>query len=88
MNVVKNDDGDITLESEDHSISFSWNRQVTPEDKQVESTNKMISDVMNTPRSKSLKFDDMEKMISKEKIFRIFTFINKYLNNNYINKYI
>ena len=80
MNVVKNDDGDITLESEDHSISFSWNRQVTPEDKQVESTNKMISDVMNTPRSKSLKFDDMEKMISKEKIFRIFTFINKYLN--------
>ena len=31
MRVVKNDDGDITLESEDHSISFSFNRIVTPE---------------------------------------------------------
>ena len=32
MNVSRDDNGDITLESEDHSISFSWNRQVTPED--------------------------------------------------------
>ena len=31
MRVVKNDDGDITLESEDHSISFSFNSIVTPE---------------------------------------------------------
>ena len=59
MNVVKNDDGDITLESEDHSISFSWNRQVTPEDKNVESTNRMISDVMATPRNKP-NMDDMD----------------------------
>ena len=42
MNVNKDDEGGITLESEDHSISFSWNRQITPEDKNVESTNKMM----------------------------------------------
>ena len=48
MNVSRDDNGDIKLDSQDHSISFSWNRQVTPEDKKTESTNKMISDVMNT----------------------------------------
>ena len=51
MNVSKDDDGGITLDSSDHSISFSWNWQITPEDQKVESTNKMISEVMNTPRS-------------------------------------
>ena len=55
MNVKKDDTGEIVLESEDHSISFSWNRQITPEDQKVESTNKMISDVMGTPRSGSKK---------------------------------
>ena len=40
MNVSRDDNGDIKLDSEDHSISFSWNRQITPEDKKVESTNK------------------------------------------------
>ena len=53
MNISRDDNSDIKLDSEDHSISFSWNRQVTPEDKKPESTNKMISDVMNTPRSGS-----------------------------------
>ena len=52
MNVSRDDNGDIKLDSEDHSISFSWSRQVTPEDKKTESTNKMISNVINTPRSK------------------------------------
>ena len=33
VNVSRDDNGEIVLESEDHSISFSWNRQVTPEDK-------------------------------------------------------
>ena len=51
MNLNKDDEGGIASESEDHSISFSWNRQITPEDQKVESTNKMISDVMGTPRS-------------------------------------
>ena len=65
MKVSRDDNGEIVFESEDHSISFSWNRQVTPEDKNVESTNKMISDVMNTPRSSStskqqLSLNDME----------------------------
>ena len=54
MNVKKDDDGEIVLESEDHSISLSFNRQITPEDKNKESTNQMITDVMgNTPRSSS-----------------------------------
>ena len=61
MNVSKDDEGGKTLESEDHSISMSWNRQVTPEDQKVESTNKMISDVMSTPRnSKKVHFTDMD----------------------------
>ena len=52
MNVSRDDNGDIKLDSEAHSISFSWNRQITPEDKDKESTNRMIADVMNsTPRS-------------------------------------
>ena len=51
MNVSRDDNGDITLESEDHSISFSWNRQITPEDQKVESTNRMITDVMKTQQS-------------------------------------
>ena len=51
MNVSKDDDGGITLDSTDHSISFSWNRQITPEDQKTESTNRMITDVMNTPRN-------------------------------------
>ena len=51
MSVNKDDEGGMTLDSQDHSISFSWNRQVTPEDQKTESTNKMITDVMGTPRN-------------------------------------
>ena len=60
INVVKGDDGDITLESEDHSISFSFNRIVTPETEDEKTRNKMISDVMGTPRRSKSRFDDME----------------------------
>ena len=62
MNVKKDDDGEIVLESEDHSISFSFNRQITPEDKNKEANrNRMISDVMSTPRSSNRKsIDDMD----------------------------
>jgi hypothetical protein len=62
MNVNKDDEGGITLESEDHSISFSWNRQITPEDKNVESTNKMIGDVMGTPRSNKKKQNSLNDL--------------------------
>ena len=58
MNVSRDDNGDIKLDSEDHSISFSWNRQITPEYEKVENTNKMISDVMSTPRSSGRKSMD------------------------------
>ena len=62
MNVKKDDDGEIVLESEDHSISFSFNRQITPEDKDKEANrNRMISDVMGTPRSSGRKsINDMD----------------------------
>ena len=60
MSVIKNDDGDITLESEDHSISFSWNRLVSPQSEDEKSRNQMITDVMNTPRHRNKTFDDME----------------------------
>ena len=52
MNVSRDDNGDI-----------SWNRQITPEDKDKESTNRMITDVMNsTPRSekKQSSIQDMD----------------------------
>ena len=62
MNISKNEDGDITLDSQDHSISFSWNRQITPEDKKTDSTNKMISDVMGTPRSNMKKQNSLNDM--------------------------
>ena len=53
MNVNKDDEGGITLDSEDHSISFSFNRrQITPESEDEKYRNDMIKDVMNTPRSK------------------------------------
>ena len=32
MNVSRDDNGDIKLDSQEHSISFSFNRQITPED--------------------------------------------------------
>ena len=62
MNVKKDDDGEIVLESEDHSISFSFNRPITPEDKDKEANrNRMISDVMGTPRSSGRKsMNDMD----------------------------
>ena len=62
MNVKKDDDGELVLESEDHSISFSFNRPITPEDKDKEANrNRMISDVMGTPRSSGRKsMNDMD----------------------------
>ena len=54
MNVSKDDEGGIKLDSQDHSISFSFNRrQITPESEDEKHRNEMIKDVMNTPRNKS-----------------------------------
>ena len=53
MNVSRDDNGEIVLESEDHSISFSFNRrQITPESEDEKNRNQMISDVVGTPRKK------------------------------------
>ena len=60
MNVSKSEDGCITLDSEIHSISFGWNKQVTPPNNDEETRNKMISDVINTPRSSHKHMDDMD----------------------------
>ena len=51
MNVSKDDEGGITLDSEVHGISFSFNKQITPESEDEKTRNKMISDVMGTPRN-------------------------------------
>ena len=54
MNVSKDDEGGITLDSEIHSISFSFNRrQLTPESEDEKNRNDMIKHVMNTPKSKN-----------------------------------
>ena len=62
MNVSRDDNGEIVLESEDHSISFSWNRQITPENQDAQHRNQMISDVMGTPKSnkKQVAINDMD----------------------------
>ena len=62
MNVSRDDNGDIKLDSQDHSISFSFNRrQITPESDEEKKKYEMISDVMKTPRSKSnTRLEDMD----------------------------
>ena len=63
MNVKKDDTGEIVLESEDHSISFSFNRrQITPENEDEQHRNQMIRDVMATPRNskKENSLNDLE----------------------------
>ena len=60
MSVSKSDDGEITLESENHIISFSFNKQITPESEDDKTRNKMVSDIMSTPRSNSRKIDCMD----------------------------
>ena len=61
MNVSRDDQGEIKLDCEDHSISFSFNRLSTPESDEEKKRYEMISDVMTPRRSKStLKIDDMD----------------------------
>ena len=61
MNVSRENDGDIVLDCQDHSISFSWNRNITPESDEERKKYEMISDVMNTPRSKTpIKIEDLD----------------------------
>ena len=61
MNVSRDNDGDIVLDCQDHSISFSWNRNVTPESEDEQKKYQMISDVMTTPRNKpSTTMDEMD----------------------------
>ena len=60
MNVSRDNEGAIVLDCQDHSISFSWNRNVTPESDE-EKKYEMISDVMTSPRSKApMRIDDMD----------------------------
>ena len=77
MNVSKDDDGGITLDSTDHSISFSWNRQITPEDQKVESTNKMITNVLGTPRN-SKKQNSLNDLEQKNRNLYLSKYLNKY----------
>ena len=62
MNVSRDNEGDIVLDCQDHSISFSFNRrQITPESDEEKKKYEMISDVMNTPRSKTpIKIEDLD----------------------------
>ena len=53
--------GEIKLDSEDHSISFSFNRLTTPESDDEKKKYEMISGVMNTPRNKTdFKMEDLD----------------------------
>ena len=61
MNVSRDDQGEIKLDCEDHSISFSLNRLTTPESDEEKKKYEMISDVMSTPRNKpSSSMEDLD----------------------------
>ena len=62
MNVSRDENGEIKLDSQDHSISFSFNRLTTPESDEEKKKYEMISDVMHTPRNKSnpVKIDELD----------------------------
>ena len=61
VNISRDDNGEIKLDSEDHSISFSFNRITTPETDEEKRKYEMIQDVMGTPRSKPfLRVEDMD----------------------------
>ena len=66
MNVSRDDDGEIKLDCQDHSISFSFNRrQITPESEDEKQKYEMVKDVMGTPRNSSsssntIRFSDMD----------------------------
>ena len=62
MNVSRDDQGEIKLDCEDHSISFSFNRrQITPESDEEKKKYEMISDVMSTPQNKpSSSMEDLD----------------------------
>ena len=53
MNVSRDENGEIKLDSQDHSISFSFNRLTTPESDEEKKKYEMISDVMQTTRNES-----------------------------------
>ena len=61
LNVSRDENGEIKLDSEDHSISFSFNRLTTPESDEEKKKYEMISDVMTTPRNNNrVKIDDLD----------------------------
>ena len=61
MNVSRDDQGEIKLDCEDHSISFSFNHLTTPESDEEKKKYEMISDVMSTPRNKTpIKMEDLD----------------------------
>ena len=61
MNVSRDNEGDIVLDCQDHSISFSWNRNITPESDEEKKKYEMISDVMSAPRNKTpIKIEDLD----------------------------
>ena len=62
MAVSRDEQGDIKLDCQDHSISFSFNRNVTPESGDEKKRYEMISDVMGTPRNKASSSTSIEDM--------------------------
>ena len=61
MNVSRDENGEIKLDSEDHSISFSFNRLTTPESDEEKKKCEMISDVMTPRQSKdNFKMQDLD----------------------------
>ena len=61
MNVSRDDNGEIKVDAEDHSISFHFNRITTPPCEDEQKKYEMIQDVMSTPRSKPfLRVEDLD----------------------------
>ena len=67
MNVSRDSEGDIVLDCQDHSISFSFNRrQITPESEDEKKKYEMIQDVMGTPRSVGDSFEPTPRNVKKQ----------------------
>ena len=83
MNVSKDDEGSRTLDTELHSILFSWNKQITPPNDEEENRINMIKDVLKktrnsrTSRKQILRYGFKEIQNHLKRCFYAFRLLNK-----------
>ena len=79
MNVKKDDEGNITLDSDLYSISFSFNRrQITPESEDEANRNQMIShgNAYKQEKASVNKWYGLKTYLNKKKVIYIYIYIS------------